>query len=259
LASLSNLGVLFVDRTATALIPHYARVLEFVKRGGTVVHSIIADAGWTPNAISETPPVAVRQHLSFTALPDGRTVVLVGRWAAPGGVAPRTLDLLDWRLANDVFNGGRRVLRGAGEPVALLGMSGDAARTLPWPSTWLNVDDDLGLVVVAPGASLSVLDEPARRAPHGSACFARIRLMPDTMPARPAAGALLGRGVMVFRTRVTAAETAALNAALAQAAAWTDEGVTVSVPGADGKTYDVVADFSAGDRFGTVVRMRPPA
>ena len=48
-------------------------------------------------------PPAVRREVTFAALPDGRSAVLASCWRARGEVTVKSLDLLDERLANDLF------------------------------------------------------------------------------------------------------------------------------------------------------------
>jgi hypothetical protein len=241
--ALAKYAVLFVDRSAEAAIPLYPAILRFVERGGIVFHCVLQDKGWTPDAINTAPATALQQTLSWAVLPDGRTAVHTSRWQAQNDATLRTLDLLDWRIANDVFNDRRRTVASADpqQPKLLLeGLGLAAPRTTVLRSRWLTIDDDLAVVVATPGASFSVDDTPVRR--PASLCVANIRLLPDQAPGKVAAGQMVAQSVCVFRTRCNTTETAALARALSPATLSADR-LSLQVPGVDGKTYTVTVDL----------------
>ncbi len=246
-ADLDAFDVIFLDRTATRARPHYAKLLRWVAAGGTVVHGIIQDTDWAPDMIGPESPAAVHQQLAFCALPDGRTSLILGRWLANHNVSLAELDLLDFRLANDIFNGETRSLwygRVGGEQQleSLVGPRG-VRRTVELPGDWLNVDSDLTLVALGDAATFGATDDPARRAPHGSLRYAQLHLRPRLRPAY-ARGEIIARYGLVIRTDTTPTESAALAAALADTPvrhqgphAW------VTIPGADGRRYTFRATF----------------
>lgn len=242
---LAAVDVLFIDRSAREVQPLYPQLLAFVQRGGILVHSIVQDVGWEPDAIVERRPTAVQQFLSWSALPDGRTAVLIGLWKAAGRVSVSSLDLLDWRVANDIFNGKRRQIwsEDARRPhVVLQGLDGKGEE-IPLRSPWLNLEGDVGLVAWAPQAHFRILDIPERRAPARSLCFAQVQMVLENLPRRFALGETIARGIFVFRTRVSPEETKAMASSL-EVPQWEGERVSLRVPGADGRGYLVVANFS---------------
>jgi hypothetical protein len=245
LGELSACDTLFIDRSALQLIGHYAAILDFVRRGGRVFESILQQRGWQPDAITDREDAALTQRLAAAALPDAKTLVVLGEWRAATAVTVQSLDLLRWRVANDIFNGSTRSLFSAGEPLTLLGTAGKQPRLLDVGGNWLNVDNDLGLAFIAPGCSLHVEDTPERRAVP-SLCLATVRLTPDHLDTRPAPGEVMARYAAVLRAKAAAAATRDLAAQLTpDKLAWSDTGARLVVPGADGASYTIEASFGA--------------
>jgi hypothetical protein len=232
-AALAGLDVLFIDRTATAVYPLYRQLLAFCGRGGVIVQSVLNFRSWPSDAISDQPPAAV-QRLVAAALPDGRTMVVTGDWRADGSARIKSLDLLRWRIANDIFNDQRRLLTSADPDVPrllLLGPDGPAPRLTALHSSWLAVDGDLGLAALTPGPGFEIVDTPKRQAPHGSLCLAEVRL--------PAAGPPAGYAVAL---RTHCPDPAAMEL---RDLAWTADGGQVTVRGADRRAYRVAARYGA--------------
>ncbi|MCS7254881.1 MAG: hypothetical protein NZ781_12780 [Armatimonadetes bacterium] len=242
---ISKFGVIFIDRSAARVLPHYPKILEFVSNGGVVVHSVIQDKGWISDAISEKKPAAVLQFLAWVAIPDGRSALLIGLWRANKDVTVQFLDLLDWRIANDIFNGcQRQVYSGDKElqMVRIFGIIGKNLGEIYLESNWLNIDNDIGVALWAPNAKLRILDTPERLAPARSLCYARIQPILLKTPGKFLSGHVIAKCVFLFRTRVSPKETEEMAKELK--VNWDGAAATVQFEGADKRQYTVSALLS---------------
>ncbi|MCC7495369.1 MAG: hypothetical protein IT204_23670 [Fimbriimonadaceae bacterium] len=241
---LRDCDVVFVDRTAKGLIGRYHELLAFVQRGGRVFHSIVQDTDWSPDTISPALPVAVRQFVKATALPDGRSLLVLSAWRAERQVEVRALDPLRWVIANDLFNGGRRLLRSADatcRELLLLGPGGsDAVTSLR--SRWLSVDDDLALLLPAP-RNLRVRDLKTRIGGPKSIGAAIVSIDPPEALGQRAAGEVLTVQAALLRTRLSSAQAAA--AADAVAVVTTPTAVIAHVKGAAGQQFTTTLELPA--------------
>ncbi|MBI5834200.1 MAG: hypothetical protein HZB16_18045 [Armatimonadetes bacterium] len=235
---LAAIDVLFIDRTATAAAPHYGTILDWVAKGGIVVNSVLQDDKWNPETINTAPTNALRQRIACVALPDGRTTLLISEWSALADVQVKSLDLLDWRLGNDIFNDRRRTITttDATTPsLELRGLDLPAERTLAVPGRGFKVDGDLMLASLGDG-DWEVLDTPQRLAT--SLCTAVVRLKPAGVGAARA-GQVVARGVVALRTRADLG-----GGKLEGQVDWKESSVSVATYLTDGKPCTVAIDWA---------------
>lgn len=237
---LEDLDVLFIDRSAKTAIPLYSAILAWAEAGGTVVHSIIQDEGWNPEAWAASGRPVLRQQLACVALPDGRSTLVVSRWLADHAAQITSLDLLTWRVANDVFNDRQRIVTSddpAQEPLKLLGLGLDERRVLSPVGRTLVIDGDLGLTTFEPG-TWQIVDTPRRDI--RSICAAVVQLMPREAPFDVAAGDEVARSAVLLRTNVN--EDARPTDG---AVRWTGDTAVASLTMPDGTAQEVTLDFAA--------------
>lgn len=241
---LSGINVLFIDRNVPQIWKFYPKILEFVKSGRTVVHSVIQDKGWDPEAISERQPTAVTQSLAWIAIPDGKSALLVGLWRANQDIFVQSLDLLDWRIVNDIFNGCQRQVYSADpnqSKLILYGIKGKMRREIELKSIWLNIDEDIGIVAWTPNAYFRIIDTPKRHAPARSLCYAQIQSVLDNLPGKFEKGQKIARCVFLFRVGVNSKETEEMAQRLR--VNWNDEIVTIRFEGFDRRIYVILVSF----------------
>ena len=239
---LTPYDVIFIDRTAPTVVPLYPQLLRRVEQGAVVVKSIIQDTGWSPDAIATASEPAVTQEIAFAALPDGRSAVLLSCWRANGEITVNSLDLLDERLANDLFNGHRRAVC-CGDPqhplVVLKGVQGSGEVTRV-TSSWLDVDNDVAFISLTGPREFTLTDHQRRLAPAGSLCFTGLGLHAIAEPQRVRPGEILGRAALMLRCGLLPGEAQRVAERLPlNAAWWTPERWTLTVPDANGRTWRI--------------------
>jgi hypothetical protein len=205
----------------------------------------------------------LHEYLLFVALPDGRCALFANLVRAACDLTLLHQEGLRFNLANDLFNGGRRRIWFEGGSAALI-----AGQTAPPtlehnPSSWLAVDDLLGIQFVdAPGAApepWTVRTFPQRHAPNRSLYYA-VLCRPFRIGPRPvAAGDVVQRTCACFVANVGAPERAGEGGRTDRAdgrhtawvspavCAWRDDPqplLDARVAGLDGREYRVVASWT---------------
>jgi len=128
--------------------------------------------GYIDRGVREGGPAAVRQYLCFAAFPKSGLAVLVDRCVALDRIRVAESAALDLRVPNDIFNGcSRRVFWEGGE--ALLPGGDASGRVLQARSSWLNLDDALGIVCIG-NREVTVHSPDGRNAPWSSLRLERI-------------------------------------------------------------------------------------
>lgn len=243
LAELQQYPVVFVDRNVNGLAQLYPELLAYARAGGQVVQTVLQDEGWNPETISERPVGAISQALAFIALPDERTAVLIERWQAeqPGQIA--ALDMLRWPIANDIFNVLSRRFATADPTQPVLDIRGAPAEAevTPVAGRFVTIDGDLAAVAASPGWQFELEATAGRAARHGSIAYTLVRLRPASLDGTS------WRGAVVLRTACDADDARQLADGLGdQAVSWDGDRATMTVPGADGRRYEIAVDLGAG-------------
>jgi hypothetical protein len=185
-------------------------------------------------------------HLAFAALPDGRTCVGLQLVVAAEDRLGYLVELkgLHLNIANDCFNDFRRTLRGtSGEHILSAPPVPDETHALG--STWLAVDDVLGVAVLYGSQSLLVDRSTLRRGGRyrslfvEEVCSSVFRGIRPTQPGE----VLVDVGFAVL-TGATAEVMAGLHGGPLDAEGDLVRGLWVE--GADGRRYEVLADFAVG-------------
>lgn len=101
------------------------------------------------------------EHIVFAALPDGVSTAVMQYAVSPHRSYLTTVKGLHLQLPNDLFNGSRRTYYGAKGPLDVSGI-GSVEEVLRLASSWVNVDDRLGIQLVYGQGELE-LHRPGRR------------------------------------------------------------------------------------------------
>lgn len=205
----------------------------------------------------------VVQTLTFVGLPDQGLALAIDRATARNHFVLEAQRPLTLHLANDLFNGNRRVVHHAAGDVALPGVGG-TVRRLGIESTWLNVDQTLGLAS-EPGV-WTLHDNVSRNAPWGSLLYELMTWNEATSPLEVAAGDSLRDAVFVL-VAGDAAATGRVAASLERLSARGSSLPAFRCRSPDGAVVTVVANHSdepvPGSRLPTGLapadRQLPPA
>ncbi len=191
-----------------------------------------------------------KTRIAFAALPDGKTCLGLHHVVTASDRVVYVTELKDLHLVmpNDVLNGCQRRLRTAtGETLLLSPPEQD--EVLSFESRWANFDDRLGVVLLHGANQLRIDRSTQRRAGKYRSLFTeelcvRVRHIPTHCPPSTV---LTDLGFAVL-SDATADETAQTQGTSLSFASPGLRGV--SVEGADGRTYALVANF--GDDAETV-------
>ncbi|MBN1808925.1 MAG: hypothetical protein JW909_07625 [Planctomycetes bacterium] len=222
-------------------------VLSF--QGGFLAFGQVLDSGGIDIPEGWHADSAARHHIVFAALPDGRTAVRLERAV----LDPRRVFLRRWagvklEIPNDIFNGGSRCCRAAGGEFVLPSHRGER-QVVTLDSTWVNVDDSIGLVGLYGADTWSIL---RRGCPVGGYAYGNILTDAfcwglDLEPRDLAGPAVLFDNACVVLSSVDASLTARLaSQSFAERVACDSVDCrAVRVLGADGRSYLLVACFGA--------------
>lgn len=185
-------------------------------------------------------------YLAFAALPDGRTCVGLHLVIAAEDRLGYLTELkgLHLNIANDCFNGFRRDFRAAsGQWIFASPPLEDETVTLD--STWMSVDDVVGVVLLYGSDGLVVDRSEARRGGRYQSLFVEevcSSVQRGLIPTGP--GDVLVDVGFALLSGGMASETAAIRGGQLGADGVLVRGVWVE--GVDGARYEVVADFATG-------------
>ena len=195
------------------------------------------------------------QRIVFCALPDDTTVVSLQRATTAKRVYVDTVKGLFLRIPNDLFNDCRRRYHAA-DGVHQLDGVGAAPSELALHSSWVNVDERLGVVALYGGDGLTI-SRPGRRQigingepQAGGMLYCDDICMPCLTGLRDyASGATIMDIGFVVQSGVSSAVTAATAAnGVGVVACGVDPAVRlVRVRGADGKTYALAMNFGQAE------------
>lgn len=175
-------------------------------RDRTITHDEARfDGGfWTVGRVTRLKAArpVLNQDLAFISLPEEGIAVLFDRAVAASDITVRSQEGLRFHLANDIFNSGRREVRGADCEFTLWGGDNtmktppDSVRTLDSP--WLNVDGKLSFVALTSNSSFAARDNRGRGAPWGSLEYELIDLPYVTKPHEFRADGLVRYSVVLL-------------------------------------------------------------
>jgi len=132
---------------------------------------------------------AVEQFLHVTALPQHGVMVVLD-WARTLGTQQAVTSFgLNHYLPNDIFNGNSRQLAWADGQATVAGV-GNAQPNVTGTTSWLCVDDRLGIASPAPAPFQLVLSA-SRNAPWGSLCYDSLHWPDQSAPRELADGAII--------------------------------------------------------------------
>jgi hypothetical protein len=185
-------------------------------------------------------------HLAFAALPDGRTVVgleLCRLGTSRGYVG--AVKGMRFNLANDLYNDfERRLVTGRGEAVLKAPANEDGG--MPLSSDWASVASKVGLVGIYGGEQLAVSRSSRRRGGAYQTLFVEEICWPliDGPKWFESGAVLLDCGWAVLASANAEETRGAAGSKLTRRLEFDDPDLRgVSLPGADGKQYLVIANF----------------
>ena len=184
-------------------------------------------------------------HVAFAALPDSRTCLCIQYVVAAPDRTGYTAEVKDIHLVvpNDLFNGSRRVITTSSGQTELISPA-QKNEVRSFEGKWLNIDDCLGVVILHGGDKLVVDRSVSRRGGRYKSIFAEeICMHSSNKVGRCEAGQILvdvGFAVVSAATAEYTKQVQGGSILLPQKdvrALW--------VIGADGKKYDLVANFGS--------------
>ena len=197
-------------------------------------------------------------HIAFAALPDNRTCLCLQYVVAAADRVGYLAELKDLHLAvpNDLFNGSRRTLRASSDQTVLT-VPPARDEVLTFQSSWLNIDDCLGVVVLHGGDQILVDRSVSRRGRYQSVFAEEICLHVRNKVERCQTGEILVDIGFAVLSGATAEATAQVQGG---AIPFSQKGLRgVWVDGSNGSRYALVANFGAAaqtvDVFGEPIEL----
>lgn len=248
---LSGYGGILVDRSSDArLAAAWPHLLQYVRAGGLLVKLCLQDSGWQPDWLSVAGTShAFRHDLLVAALPDDRTLVYLDRWTALSDITITRQEGLGWHVANDLFNGNRRLLHFAGGRQEVVGIpEGQAAeRWQSLPGRWLNVDGRVGLALLHGEGEMWLRDSAVRRGGAASICFEDVYFPFSDKPRTCRAGEVAQQTVVALLAGADPAETARYAASQPVSVdECSADRITLGVVAPGGQRYRLSANFALG-------------
>ncbi len=149
----------------------------------------------------------IMHHVAFIALPDGQTCVHLSRAWTLEEIDLLLHEGLCLNVANDLFNGNRRVFHSEGGPREIEGV-GAERHEVHLSSPWVNVDDLLGMAALDGREHFTVAVNGTRQACGHSLCYDRIVHPYDARPRVLQPGSALEDSAVALIADVDAATTA---------------------------------------------------
>jgi len=205
--------------------------------------------------------VVAKEHIVFAALPDGATVVAMQYAAAPGRRFLQSVKGIHYNVPNDVYNDFARVYYG-GNGVLEAGKFAGAEECIDLGGSWVNVDNQLGVIAAYPNESLRLYRPGRRQVVCGNRAADRnadytaslscdvVCTRLETKPRWADKGAVLLDTAAILVTG-TAEETKKIAAFSPPHIGIEADAVIrkVVAPGADGRIYIVLSNPSEADRI----------